>query len=394
MPRLPLRWLAVGIIILSSTINYLDRQLLAAVAPALRAEFHLSNADYGTIQSVFSIAYALVAPLAGAFVDRVGLTVGVSAAVTLWSFASVATGFTATFPALLASRTVLGVAEAAGIPSSGKANGMYLHSSELALGTGINGIGVSLGGILAPPVAAALAPHYGWRSTFVVCGIAGLLWVPLWLLIARRAPALASAKKSPRMPLGRMVRDRRLWGLVFTNVFIMMLFTLWTNWITLYFVQQHHMTQDEANRRYAWIPPVFAGLGGIFGGWLMFRWIRGGVEVLKARMRLSVLSAVILLATALVPLAPTPGLAAAAISLSFFWSIALSGAVYALPIDLFGPGRAAFGVAALTSAYGLMQALLSPQIGAVVDRFGFSVVCVALAFTPLIGVGILRLSLR
>ena len=73
--------------------------------------------------------------------------------------------------------------------------------------------------------------------------------------------------------------------------------------------------------------------------------------------------------------------------------MALSGAIYALPIDLFGAGRAGFGVAALTCAYGLMQAFLSPAIGGVVDRFGFSAVCIALSFTPLIGVGILRLSI-
>ena len=394
MRKMPLRWLAVGMIVLSSTINYLDRQLLAAVAPALQAEFHLSNADYGSVQSVFSLAYALVAPVAGIFVDRVGLNAGVSAAVMVWSVASVATGFTRGFPALLGARTVLGVAEAAGIPSSGKANATYLHSSELALGTGINGIGVSLGGILAPPVAAALAPVYGWRSTFVVCGILGLAWIPLWLLIARRAPPLAHAGAAPTAALKDLLRDRRLWGLVFTNVFIMMLFTLWTNWTTLYFVHERHLSQDDANRRFAWIPPVFAGLGGLCGGWIMFHWIRRGVAVLKARMRLCLIAAAILLLTAAIPLAPTSGLAAAAISLSFFCSVALSGAVYALPIDLFGPGRAAFGVAALTCAYGLMQALLSPQIGAVVDRFGFSAVCVALSVTPLVGVGILRLSLR
>jgi hypothetical protein len=65
-----------------------------------------------------------------------------------------------------------------------------------------------------------------------------------------------------------------------------------------------------------------------------------------------------------------------------------------LPIDLFGRGRAGFGVAALTCAYGAMQAFVSPAIGGVVDHFGFNAVCVALSFTPLIGVGILRLSLR
>jgi MFS transporter, ACS family, hexuronate transporter len=392
--QIPLRWLAIGMIVLSSAINYLDRQLLAAVAPTIQAEFHLNNAHYGQVVSAFSIVYGVMAPLAGAFIDRVGLNAGVTSAVALWSLASMGTGFARTFPALLATRAVLGVAESAGIPSSGKANATYLQSSELAFGTGMNQIGLSLGAIVAPVIMAVMAPRYGWRSGFVLSGVLGLAWIPLWRLTARRAPALPVSAAAPTASIRSLLRDRRFWGLVVTTVFIMMLYTLWSNWMTLYFVEQRHMTQDQANRQFAWIPPVFAGLGGLCGGAIMYAWIRRGMNVIRARLRLCAISAAILLATAAIPLAPTSELAAAAISLSFFWSVALSGAVYALPIDLFGPARAGFTVAALTCAYGWMQTLLSPAIGGVVDRFGFSAVCVALSVTPLIGVAILRFSLR
>jgi ACS family hexuronate transporter-like MFS transporter len=379
-------------IVVSSAINYLDRQLLAAAAPSIQAEFHLNNAHYGQVVSAFSLVYGVMAPLAGAFIDRVGLNAGVSSAVAVWSLASMGTGFARSFPALLAARSVLGIAESAGIPSSGKANATYLQSSELAFGTGSNQIGISLGAIAAPMLMAALAPLYGWRSGFFLSGALGLAWIPLWRMTFRRAPALPAPESAA--PLGNILRDRRFWALVATTVFIMMLYTLWSNWITLYFVQERHMTQDQANRQFAWIPPVFAGLGGLTGGAIMYRWIRRGMDVIRARLRLCAISAVILLLTAAIPLAPTSALAAAAISLSFFWSVALSGAVYALPIDLFGPARAGFCVAALTCAYGAMQTLVSPLIGGAVDRFGFASVCVALSFTPLLGVAILRFGLR
>ena len=58
----PYRWVALSIFVLSSAINYLDRQTLATVAPLVRAEFHLSNAQYGLILTAFSIAYAGGAP--------------------------------------------------------------------------------------------------------------------------------------------------------------------------------------------------------------------------------------------------------------------------------------------------------------------------------------------
>ena len=394
MPRIPLRWIAIGIFALSSTLNYLDRQLLASVAPALKGEFHLSNSEYGQVVSVFSLVYAFTAPLAGLFIDRIGLNAGASIAVLVWSIAGAATGLTHSFRGLLATRTMLGIAEAAGIPCFGKASGMYLEPRELALGTAVNQVGISLGLFAAPLIVAAISVSYGWRMAFVVCGVLGFVWLPVWWLTSTRIPGRPAAKTAPAAPVRDLLRDRRLWGLVFATVFIMCLYTLWTNWTTLYFVEQWHLTQADANRRFAWIPPVFSILGGFFGGWLAFRWIRGGLGVLAARMRVCWMSAAVALLTASIPFMPTMPLAAAAISVSFFWAVAITTNLYALPIDLFGPARAAFGVSALTFAYGLMQAFASPVIGWTVDHFGFSAVCVSVSALPLVGVWILRVTTR
>jgi ACS family hexuronate transporter-like MFS transporter len=394
MPRIPWRWVAIGIFALSSTLNYLDRQLLASVAPALKVEFHLSNSEYGQVVSVFSLVYAFMAPLAGLFIDRVGLNAGATLAVLVWSIAGAATGLTHSFRGLLASRTVLGIAEAAGIPCFGKANGTYLEPRELALGTAANQVGISLGLFAAPLIVAGISVSYGWRIAFVVCGALGFVWLPVWWLTSRRIPARPAAKTGSTAPVGDLLRDRRLWGLVFATVFIMSLYTLWTNWTTLYFVEQWHLTQAEANRRFAWIPFAFSTMGGFFGGWLAFHWIRNGVGVLAARMRVCWMSAAVGLLTASIPFMPTMPLAAAAISVSFFWAVAITTNLYALPIDLFGPARAAFGVSALTFAYGLMQAFASPVIGWTVDHFGFPAVCVSVSALPLVGVWILRVTIR
>ena len=93
--------------------------------------------------------------------------------------------------------------------------------------------------------------------------------------------------------------------------------------------------------------------------------------MLRARLRICWLAAAMLLLTAAVPLMPTPALAAALISFSFFWCLAISTNLYAMPIDFFGAGHAAFGVSILTASYGLMQTVLSPLIGSMVDHFGF-----------------------
>jgi hypothetical protein len=143
-----LRGLRFGIIVLSTAINYLDRQLRAAFAPALKNEFRLNNA-----------IYALMARPAGTFIEQSRLNAGASAAVMVWSFASVATWITRAFAGLLGRRTLLGIAGATGIPSSRKANATYLRP--------------------APLIAAVMAARFGWQFTFVVSGVLGLAWVPL-----------------------------------------------------------------------------------------------------------------------------------------------------------------------------------------------------------------------
>jgi ACS family hexuronate transporter-like MFS transporter len=388
------RWLTIGVFLLSSSVNYLDRQVLAAVAPTLQAEFHMSNSEYGALVSAFSFSYMLMAPVAGLFVDRVGLNVGVIIAATSWSLASMITGLTQTFRWLFACRMGLGLAEAAGIPSSSKATATYLETREFSLGNALHAIGISVGSIGAPLLVAAIAPHYGWRAVFVVCGGLGLLWVPAWWLISRSVLPLTKPEAKSSARISEILNDRRFWIVLLVNVFVMTLYSLWTNWTTIYFVHARHLTQIEANRYFAWIPPIFATLGGFFGGWIAWKWIGIATNPVPVRIRVCTMAAPFLLITAAIPFLPSNGMVAAAISASFFWCMTLLINLHVILIDLFGSKRAAFTSALLTSSYALMQALISPVIGAIVDSFGFTVLCVGASVLPLAGVSILRLLIH
>jgi MFS transporter, ACS family, hexuronate transporter len=382
----------VGVFVLSSTLNYLDRQILAALAPLLRAEFHLSNAGYGMVLAVFSIAYALSSPLAGWLIDRCGLNRSICVGVGIWSLAGVATGFVRSLPGLLTCRTVLGAAESSGVPAVGKALHRYLPGKELALGNALSQIGLSVGAILAPPLATWFALRHGWRSAFVFTGVAGLCWIPLWLWVACSAPAAQPAGGRARS-VAALLRDVRLWGFIAANVVSMPVYTLWSNWTTLYLKEAQGATLVEANLL-APVPNFFAYAGGLFGGWLSLRWIGAGRAALDARRRVCLASALVLLATAAVPLMPGRGWAVAAISLSFFSIAAWSVNLYTMPLDAFGGERAAFCVSLLTGAYGAMQAGVSPLIGAMIDKNGYGPVIVIVAVLPVAAYGILHLTRR
>jgi ACS family hexuronate transporter-like MFS transporter len=372
------RWLLLAVFVLSTAINYLDRATLATVAPVVKNEFHLSNADYGWIVNAFFVAYTLAAPLAGMLVDRIGLHAAAAFAVGLWSVAGIATGFTSGILGLAACRALLGLAEAGGIPAAGKAIHRYLAPAERGLGNALNQAAVSLGLVLAPPIATTIALRSGWRAAFIVTGALGLLWIPVWLRISRRdrADRLKSA-----VPASPIVRDRRVWIFAAANVLAMVPYSLWTNFTTLYFVDERKLTFEQA-MWYAWIPPVLAATGGFAGGWLSLLWMRRGAKAVSARFRVCFMASVLSLAAAAIPAAPTVGWAAVGISISFFAAAAFSVNLYSLPLDTLGGAQAGFAISMLVSSAGA-AALVSPYFGRLIDLHGYAPVTAIAAVTPL-----------
>lgn len=385
----PYRWVALIVFVLCSAINYLDRQTLATLAPLVRAEFHLSHSQYGLILAVFSIAYAASAPFAGMLIDSIGLNRAVSLAVGVWSCAGICTGFTRGLSGLLGCRGVLGLAEAAGIPGAGKAIHKYLRPPERALGNAWNQAAVSLGLILAPPLATWMAMRYGWRNAFVITGGLGLLWIPLWNLASRRIQPVSEPAVPSTVTAADLLRSSRLWALVAANAINMSVYSLWTNWTTLYLVEKHHLKLVEANW-YAVIPPIVAAVGGFGGGWISLRFMSAGLAAVHARARVCLLGGLLAMAAALIPLQRTPLWSAAGIALSIFAVSAISVNVYTIPLDLFGGARAGFAISMLVASYGAVQALISPVIGAVVDAHGYNSICIAAALLPLASYLVLR----
>ena len=379
----------LAVFVLSTSINYLDRATLSALAPVLTSEFHLSNAQYGLIGSAFSLAYAASAPFAGMLIDRIGLNRAISFAVGLWSCAGIATGFTSGLAGLVGCRAVLGASEAAGIPAAGKAIHTYLRPGERALGNAMNQAGVSLGSVLAPVLATWIAVRSGWRHAFVVTGVLGLLWIPMWQWVSRRSGTAATVGGDASAAASAiMLRDFRLWVFAAANAVSMIGYFFWFSWTSKYMVDVYRLTLAEAVW-YVWIPPVFASAGGFLGGWLSLRLIRRGVAAPSARFLVCVMAGVLSLAAAGLPWAPSPEMASAWISLSIFAVAAFSVNMYTLPLDVFGAAPAGLAISILVSSYGAISTLLGPALGAVIDTRGYAPVTEICAIAPLAACGLL-----
>lgn len=374
------RWFVMGIFVLSSAINYLDRQTLSTLGPLIRKEFHLTTEQFGGVISVFSIPYSLSAPLMGLLIDRFGLNLIASLAVGAWSCAGIATGFTHGLAGLMGVRTALGMAESAGIPAAGKAIDQFLKPAERAIGNAMNQAGVSLGLIAAPPLAIWIAGQYGWRYAFLATGVLGLAWIPLWNFVARLSPPAPAAKANLGASTA-LLRDPRLWAFVAANALTMFGYSLWSNWSTFYFTDVQGLSLAMTSR-YVVAAFTFAAAGGFAGGWLSARQIARGMAPPAARLRVCIAGAALSLVTAAIPAAHTPAWAAAAISLSFFAVSAMSVNVYSLPLDTFGRRHAAFSIAALVASYGAMQVVVSPVIGRMIDAHHWAPIMWAATMTP------------
>lgn len=368
-----LRWIAVGVFIISSTLNYLDRGLISAFAPGILKEFGANLTGFGWIVAAFSLPYAFASLFAGWFLDRAGLNRAITVAVTLWCAAAIASGCAPSLAFLGFCRGLLGVGESAGIPATGKLNAIYLKPEERALGAAVNQIGLSLGTILVPAIAA-FDGTFTWRFWVICMGALGFFWIPVWLLISRRIPASFDESNSERpKPSWGLLANRELLLLVLANILWMGSYSLWSNWSFIYLQSIYKLTTRQA-AGYLWIPALVSNIGGFFGGWLSYQWMNRNFAAVVARRRAVWFSACGSLLTLLLPLAPHAGTAVVFISFSYFFALAGSVNIYALPIDVFGPARAGMAIAALTCAFGLLQTVISPVIGWLAQRHLYTAV--------------------
>jgi ACS family hexuronate transporter-like MFS transporter len=164
---------------------------------------------------------------------------------------------------------------------------------------------------------------------------------------------------------------------------------LWSNWTTIYMVETFHMPVARANG-FAWFPPVVSTLGAFAGGWFSQRAIRAGQSEVEGRRSALLVSGVGCLAIVATPFCGSPLPAILTIAASYFFTLAGSVNLYTIPVDIWGGERAGVAVSALVGSYGLLQTVVSPGIGWMVDRFGFGPVCWVAALPPLVAWWILR----
>jgi ACS family hexuronate transporter-like MFS transporter len=175
------RWFIAALLFLATSINYIDRQILALLKPALDRELGWSNQQYGMVNSAFQATYALSYVVFGWFIDRYGIKIGYALSIVCWSAAAAGHGLVHSVRGFFAARLSLGAGEGGSFPACIKAVAYWFPARERALAASLFNSGANVGPIIAPLVVPWIALAFGWRAAFVLAGAAGILWLGLWL---------------------------------------------------------------------------------------------------------------------------------------------------------------------------------------------------------------------
>jgi MFS transporter, ACS family, D-galactonate transporter len=383
-PITNIRWWIIGMAFLGTSINYVDRANLGVAAPFIGKDLHLNSFQIGLVLSGFFWTYAIFQLAAGYLVDRFGARFMYAFSAVWWSVFTAATAVAQGFASLFGMRLLLGAGEAAAYPSNAKAVGEWFPKQERTLATSIYDSGARVGSAAAIPIVAALIAQVGWRGSFVVTGLMGLLWAVAWAWFYRRPRAhrMASQAELAYIEAGQdreaagsqrrirwvdLLRYRPVWGMMIGNFCIAFVIYWFVTWFPSYLVEARGFNLLRLGI-FGTIPALVAIPTGWLGGAVADRLVSRGMSLTAARKVCIIGGLLVSITVTLSLLASSAVVALALLSLSYGSLTFANASVWALPADL-APTRGhvaslaglmnfagnAAGVAVSTSVGALLQ---------------------------------------
>ncbi len=180
-------WWICGLLLLASTINYMDRQTLSNTSKRITDEFKLSDEQYGNLELAFGLAFACGATVFGIIADKTSVRWLYPVVLLLWSMMGFLTGYVETYAGLLLCRLFLGLFEAGHWPCALKTTQRLLPPDKRTLGNSVLQSGTAIGAIITPLIMKMMLTDQpgSWRPVFQVLGGIGVVWVFLWLASVR-----------------------------------------------------------------------------------------------------------------------------------------------------------------------------------------------------------------
>ncbi len=359
-----LRWWIIGLICLATIINYIDRTAINILWPYIHKDFGIKEADskdaLKLITTFFMIAYAIGQTVTGKLMDAVGTRIGFVVSIAGWSISIMLHAVARTLASFNIFRFFLGLSEAGNWPGAAKSNAEWFPAKERAIAQGIFGAGASLGSVVAAPFIAYLYVAFGWKMTFVGIGVLGLLWIIPWLIINKGTPDKHPwITKEEQEYINPQIQDnvavpvttqvyswkqllqfKNTWGVISSRFFIDPVWWMFVTWLPFFLKESFGFDIKQVGGS-AWIPFLFAAIGGMIGGFYSSMQIWKGKSPVKARKNAITIGSIIMLislsiiAFGLNDLKDKPGVVLGLISSTLFGFQFLINNLQTLPSDYF-----------------------------------------------------------
>lgn len=272
-------------IFIATVINYIDRTAFALLWPEMGEDLGMDKSDYAIMLNVFMACYALGKFASGKLYDKIGTRLGFTVSIIIWSLASAFHAFARGIVSLSIFRGLLGIGEAGNWPGAVKSNGEWFPVKERAIAQGIFNAGASIGNVIAPFIIVFLYTQFGWKTTYIILGAVGLLWVIPWLFLNKSTPEkhpwvteeernliLSSridkeetAKKVKSLSVVKILSYKESWGVLSCRFFIEPIWWFFAGWLPIYLNDKFGLSIEEIAAT-MWISYLMAAVGSILGG--------------------------------------------------------------------------------------------------------------------------------
>ncbi len=271
-------WSVLFILCFVYIVNFLDRQLLSILAKPIQDTLHITDGQLGRIGGLyFALFYCVIAIPVGWIADRTNRSRVLGLACALWSAATMACGFSRTYPELVGARMAVGVGEAGGVPPSYAIITDTFPPGQRGTALGFYNLGPPIGQALGIAFGAAIAEAYSWRHAFIALGAVGIgaaLIVFIFVREPKRGGLDAEVAGATPAKAGLWATTRMFFT---TPALLLMALACGStqfitygavNFTTLFLMREKGMTLNEVAVWYALLTGVCMSGGIFFAGWI------------------------------------------------------------------------------------------------------------------------------
>ncbi len=274
-------WATVGLLWLAMLINYVDRQVVFSIFPALQRDLTFDSRQLGLIGAVFLWSYSFCLILSGRLADLVRRDWLIALSLITWSLATLATGRSRTVPEFLFSRALMGLTEALYLPAAIGLIGMLHPGPTRSRALSVHGTAQVFGIILGSWYGGWMADTTGWRTAFLILTTLGIVYAPLLVLGLRGLPRQATAQATEPTPAFAFLSSASYRALAVAFFCFCGLLWMLYAWLPAFLYERFHLSMAESGLAATLYLQTSSAVGAIFWGFASDRWaaVRPGARV-------------------------------------------------------------------------------------------------------------------